>query len=229
MLAGSLRRLTPLLVLIAAAGLCLHLPASYAKERTVAKSIPKQKSYPLTQKTNGIAGKLLIAASADKQQLVIQIVTDKGEAVMSRQLDYGSISPNAIKDSPDWFGYSVDRSAGFGSYNGVETEFFRIRNGQIEWLTAEDRKTGKTEKVHLMKSLKTAWKIINRPTSQVLAVACRPDLKSNASVNDEMDFITIYARYYKKDTKWFRAAREEKGFLEFEDGSDFPPESLFPR
>lgn len=59
-----------LLVFFAAAVLCLHLYASSAssKERTSDKSALNQRSYPLTQKTNGIAGKLLIAASGDKNK-----------------------------------------------------------------------------------------------------------------------------------------------------------------
>ncbi|MDP3296967.1 MAG: hypothetical protein Q8N09_05155 [Thermodesulfovibrionia bacterium] len=194
------------------------------------KSIPTgyslKEKYVLTESVNSVDGDLEIYASRDGHKAFIQIVSKSRTVITSEPLDYPSIRPaKEIQESPMWFEYSVDRSIGFGSYNGIETQFFKVVNANIEWVTAINEATQEELLIHLMKSLKTDWKIVNPSSPQILKVACRPDLDEK---NDNLKFKVIYTRYFKRGLKWIMAQREEEGFMEFGSGSKFPEESKFP-
>jgi hypothetical protein len=131
---------------------------------------------------------------------------------------------------------TVDYSAGFGSYSGPITMLVEVHNGHLRWVEATDKGTGKKEKISVMKSLKTSWKIadsVSGATKDFLEAACRPDMKRkvfassdpNVQTSDD-DFTLRYTRYYFDGSRWVRVSRQKPGFSEFEEG--FPRRKLFP-
>ena len=96
----------------------------------------------------------------------------------------------------------------------------------MRWVESSDPKTGRTQKITLMESLKTAWKLADASDGkgkQILIAECRPDW---SSVKDNPDFTTTYARIYFDGTKWLIVKRTLRVFTEFEQG--FPSRKRFP-
>lgn len=196
-------------------------------EKIIPDGYSLKEKYTLTASVNGVDGELEIYTSRDNHKALVQIVSKSGIVMTSETLDYPSIRPaKEIQESPMWFEYTVDRSIRFGSYNGIETQFFKVVNANIDWVTAINENTQEELPIHLMKSLKTDWKIIKSTSPQILKVACRPDDLDEK--NDKFKFKVIYTRYFKRGLKWIMAQKEEEGFLEFGSDSKFPKESKFP-
>jgi hypothetical protein len=122
---------------------------------------------------------------------------------------------------------TVDYGIGAGSYNGPITFLLEVVNGRLHWLEATPVGSSKPGKISLMRSLKTAWQMIDAPggTKQFLEAACRPDSIAAPDASD-IDFFVTYSRYYFDGERWRVAQRRQKGLDEFEDG--FPARSLFP-
>lgn len=139
-------------------------------------------------------------------------------------------------DSRPTYLVTVDYSAGFGSYSGPITMPVEVHDGHLQWLEAKDKATGKKEKIEVMQSLKTIWKITGFSSSgkkEILEAKCRPNLthpvfasKDPDIHTSDDDFILVYTRYYYDGTQWMRAERRRAGFSEFEEG--FPSRKLFP-
>jgi hypothetical protein len=111
-----------------------------------------------------------------------------------------------------------------GSYNGPITFPLDIADGRLKWLEATDVETGKVERIALMKSLKTVWKIVGATAGsgqEILAARCRPAFRP-----DQNDFTLTYVRYSFDGKKWVKFQRTKTGFSEFEGA--FPDRSLFP-
>jgi hypothetical protein len=119
---------------------------------------------------------------------------------------------------------TVDYTAEAGSYNGPITSFVEVHAGGLRWLEATDRKTGKTERLALMRSLKSAWKLVpgrGGSGQQILQALCRPWGKSL-----DNHFVTMYRRYFFDGKAWIRLSRETQELTEFDGG--FPDRRLFP-
>ena len=119
---------------------------------------------------------------------------------------------------------TVDYSAGFGSYSGPITTFVEVHDAHLSWVEATDT-DGKSERLTLMQSLKTAWKQVpraNGKAAQFLEASCRPkDFGSS-----EPTFQITYKHYFFDGKQWKSLVRTQDGFTEFDNG--FPQRSLFP-
>ena len=161
------------------------------------------------------------------QNAVLIILSQKGDTIFTEKLEKPAAwlqLTDTIEDSPTWVAIAVDYSIGMGSYNGPVTSFLRVKDAKIEWLQATDAATNELEKISLMRSLKTEWRLIQTHPPQILKVACRPDFEKG---NDM--FKLIYTRYSLKKARWYKYERVENGYLDFENESDFPPASKFPK
>jgi len=204
--------------------------------------------YPLNATANGTAGELqlLLDRALTEEDLDMQraspkgacaklrVVTGADKVLSSKNLGWPAarLTPALqLKGSPAWYLLEVNQSAEFGSYSGAVASFVRARNAQFDWLQAVDKQTGKSEKIQLLRSGKTDWRLAK--SSQTKAVnlvelACRPDFENKfVHKKDELEFMLIYRRYYPQgDGRWIRAERTQAGFWESDE--DFPDEREFP-
>ncbi len=121
---------------------------------------------------------------------------------------------------------TIDKSIGFGSYNGPISTLYSIENNKRVVVNSIDER-GHKRPIELMKSLKTNWKIKENGKNgfpELLKVRCRPDFA--ASSEDETKFKVTYSRFLYDGTQWKRKDRELAGF--WEDEGVFPSENLFP-
>ncbi len=172
---------------------------------------------------------LAVFKGAPPRNAVIQLVDSAGKVLHSEVLErplaklriehlYGDVRRTYL--------LTVDYSAGFGSYSGPITSFIEVHDGHMEWVKSTESKTGHTEKISLMDSLKTTWKFVNAPGGhgkQILLAQCRPDW---SSVKDDPDFRITYARFFFYGTSWFVLRRTVKGYSDFEKG--LPSRKHFP-
>ncbi|MFZ0961482.1 MAG: hypothetical protein WAO35_11315 [Terriglobia bacterium] len=114
---------------------------------------------------------------------------------------------------------TVAYSAGWGSYNGPITTLLQISNGTFHDVEAWNGKTGLAEPIHMMRSLKSDWKITkSEKGEEILTLSCHPK-------NDD-NFVLDYSRYSFNGARWLEYKRQDKGFWESDEG--FPPRAAFP-
>jgi hypothetical protein len=90
--------------------------------------------------------------------------------------------------------FTQDLSIGMGSYAGPTTYFYDIVEGKLTPVEYLDKKTGKREKMVLMRSLKTTWKLVKSKygnRTDILHIACRPDGESESK--DGVEFLVYSA------------------------------------
>ena len=161
---------------------------------------------------------------------VIRIVDQTGKVLETKKLERPLAKLRTAQlyaDSRLTFLLTVDYFAGFGSYSGPTTSLVEVKGGHLRWVESTDAKTGKTGEISLMESLKTTWKLVDAPDGkgkQILLAQCRPTW--SASLTDDPDFRTTYARFYFDGARWLVAERTVKGLSEFDQG--FPSRSHFP-
>lgn len=161
---------------------------------------------------------------------VIQIVDRNGKVRQTKELERPLAKLRPVKlygDSKLTYLLTVDYSAGFGSYSGPITNLVEVSGGHMQWVKSTMVETGKTGEISLMESLKTTWKIVDAPDGrgkQILLALCRPNW--SASVNEDQDFRTSYARFFFNGAKWLVVERTVKGLSEFDQG--FPSRKNFP-
>jgi hypothetical protein len=126
-----------------------------------------------------------------------------------------------LKKYPFWKPITIGNYAGFGSYSGNETSFFRIVNGHVKWLNAQSQK----DKIVLIRSLKSNWKISEIDKNSLLNVYCTADFKDE---NQDLDnnFKTTFIRYRFENDVLIYYKQIKSLFWENED--DFPNENMFP-
>lgn len=113
------------------------------------------------------------------------------------------------------FTLTTDYSAGFGSYNGLETTLFEVSGASIRFVKA-NRIGFRDEKViRLVKSLKSDWTSNNG--DEILAVSCKAK---------DGGFVVVYSRYSLSGTRWQEYEHETSGF--WESDQPFPKRSAFP-
>ena len=160
---------------------------------------------------------------------VIRMVDHRGKVVESKELERPLAklrTEHLYGDSRLTYLLTVDYSAGFGSYSGPITRLAEVTGGRLKWIESTELKTGKTEQISLMESLKTTWKFVDGldgKGNQILLAQCRPDW---SSAKEDPVFITTFARFYFDGAKWVVKARVVKGFNEFDQG--FPSRRNFP-
>jgi hypothetical protein len=124
--------------------------------------------------------------------------------------------------------FTLDESVGMGSYNGPVTYFYEIVDGKLKPIEYLNNETGKRDKIVLMRSLKTNWKLVkskNGKSKDILHVDCRPSYESKSK--DEVDFMISYHRFHFDGKEWVKYERVDKDFWEV-DANDFPPLAKFP-
>jgi hypothetical protein len=197
-------------------------------------------NYDLTPQMNGLDGQLrLIAAkpsSANDQDTEskpdatpaeIAVISRNGGVLFREVLraSRATLKPvTAVRFKPQWFAVEEDLSVGFGSYNGLETSFIRVRNRQAEWASISDS-TGRAQRIIVLSSLKTAWWFDPRSDNQsasILVKACRPTESADR-------FRITWTRYRFDGVSWKRWQRSADGFWENEDPQAGHVLSEFPR
>ena len=196
----------------------------------------------LFQNSNGFNGKLELLVdkslpydiqsyspnddSIDHRPALLRIAAESNETIfldtLARAVAW--LDPGIVlRNYPDWKAVTVDYSTGLGSYNGPVTSFFAIKDSKVEWLSAVEKSTGQINRIRLLRSLKTDWRIRQGATTDILSIACRP----NTDADDQIYFEIIYSRYFVNGNQWERVDKKEKGFWELIDSTSFPAESKF--
>ncbi len=165
------------------------------------------------------------------RKATLRIVDHEGRVVDEEELKQALADLHPVSlygDGRISYLLTVDYSAGWGSYNGPISFFVEVAGGKIKWVEDIDEKTGHSERISVMQSLKTVWRFArseNGKSRDILEAACRPAewTKKNDGKND---FMLIYTRYFFNGNDWVVRQRLQEGFSEFEDG--FPPRRLFP-
>jgi hypothetical protein len=124
--------------------------------------------------------------------------------------------------------FTLDESVGMGSYNGPVTYFYEIADGKLKAIEYLNSETKKREKIVLMRSLKTNWKLVKSKdgkTKDILHIACRPNFENKSK--DEVEFLVYYDRFHFDGKEWVKYQRIEKDIWEAE-GEDLPALSKFP-
>lgn len=122
--------------------------------------------------------------------------------------------------------FTVDLSAGFGSYSGPYTRLSEPDSIGFGWVTADSGGVpGDT--IGLSSTLKTAWRAEPREDGRgqdLLMVMCRPDFSAPGSAQNA--FLVTFRRYTFDGRRWLLLQRQEHGCYESDD--DFPPQAEFP-
>lgn len=120
--------------------------------------------------------------------------------------------------------YTIDLSAGAGSYSGPYTRFAEPTGDGFGWLMADS--AGVLDTLTMVSTLKTAWEAVRHrsdPNAELLMVRCRPNLSVPA---DSVAFTLTFERFTFDGMRWRLRARSEPGC--YESDEPFPPESKFP-
>ncbi len=153
----------------------------------------------------------------------LQIADATGNIVADEALErpLAEIEETRLHSYKRTFLVTVDYSVGMGPYAGLTTVLVRVQNGRLEGVSATNPATGKSDPIHLPKTLKTDWRFSDAGGREILAVSCRPDF-------DNQDTFTVrYIKYRWDDKKgWLMYERAEKGIWESDE--PFPPRVKFP-
>lgn len=230
------------LVLLAATLVAFRTQAS-KRPRKAERGYRIEKSFALTLKTNGIAGRLVLLLDKDLKgdydplsgghyvKAALEILSADGRPVerLSLGRPLASLEPSAeIPGTPPWYSLTVDYSAGFGSYSGPATSFVRVADGRLQWLEAKDLTHDKTARVRLVRALKRDWRIVTHgkgDSTEIHTVACLPvkDEKREASSG----FKVIFGRFFMKQGLWYYKEKSEPGFWESGGRTSFPKDSRY--
>jgi hypothetical protein len=176
-------------------------------------------------------------ASVQKEPLlsaIVRIVDSSGKVIDSRMMErpLASVTTHKLYDS-EMITYfiTIDYSTGAGSYNGPIEILVEVNNGKLKWVKGV-KDSGEEKEITLMRSLKTAWRLIPRNDGRgqdIVKIACRPNLgKPFGEESSKEDFIVIYTRFnYDYGQKiWLQFERKEFGY--WEDEGQFPNRNRFP-
>lgn len=112
-----------------------------------------------------------------------------------------------------------DRSAGFGSYGGLETTLLAASGAAVHEVSARDVRTEREEPIRLVRALKSDWRITDEGgTPEILVVSSRPKAA-------EGGFTTVCVRYSLDRGRWIKHERERDGL--WESDQPFPERSAF--
>jgi hypothetical protein len=122
--------------------------------------------------------------------------------------------------------FTVDLSAGIGSYSGPYTRLADPDSGGFGWLVADSAGVA-NDTITLVSTLKTAWRAVARADGRgqdLLMVLCRPDLAGPDT--GDVRFTLTYERFTFDGRRWTLRRRQREGC--YESGEPFPADSLFP-
>ena len=121
--------------------------------------------------------------------------------------------------------FTVDLSAGIGSYSGPYTRLAEPESVGFGWLIADSAGVAR-DTITLVSTLKTAWRAVPRADGRgqdLLMLLCRPDLDTPDTT---ARFVLTFKRYTFDGQQWLLRQQQAQGFWESDD--DFPPPTSFP-
>jgi hypothetical protein len=121
--------------------------------------------------------------------------------------------------------FTVDLSAGVGSYSGPFTRLAEPDSQGFGWLLADSARMGDT--ITLVSTLKTAWRVMPRADGRgqdLLMVLCRPDMSAPDSLKPR--FLLTFKRYTFDGQRWGLRQRQQPGC--YESDEPFPAAANFP-
>jgi hypothetical protein len=182
---------------------------------------------PALQSLCGTAGR-----PAHLQPALLRLLDDRGHVVAERTAE----RPLAELTDARLYGterrtflFTVDLSAGIGSYSGPYTRLAEPDARGFAWLTADGAGGADfaNDTITLVATLKTAWRRAPRADGRgedLLMVMCRPDLAAADSATDA--FLLTFERYSFDGGRWVLRKRQERGC--YESDEDFPAVTRFP-
>lgn len=188
-------------------------------------------SFSLDKQINGIVGTVEYIWLKTPKTAKVRILDQKENEVESVTVP-GRI-PKLERIEGTWEGgpvflISTDQHADFGSYSGVITRPFQIKNGRIVWAKLS-KGPEKGHQVLLMQALKNEWKIkpisSARTALDVYEVSCFPDF--DHSTDDDVKFNLTYRHYRFDGKQWEAQEKTQEGCWE-SGGNKFPDYSKFP-
>jgi hypothetical protein len=129
------------------------------------------------------------------------------------------------------FLFTVDLSAGIGSYSGPLTRLAEPGDHSFGWVMVADSATGATDTLTLVSTLKSGWRAVpsvDGPGQDLLQVLCRPDFSAPDSASHSARFLVTFERYTFDGRRWKRRRRQEPGCWEADDSTSFPARGRFP-
>jgi hypothetical protein len=122
--------------------------------------------------------------------------------------------------------FTVDLSAGIGSYSGPVVRLAEPDSLGFGWLLADSAGVA-TDTITLVSTLKTAWRAVSRADGRgedLLMVLCRPDFSPADSSTAR--FLLTFKRYTFDGQHWLLRQRQQPGC--YESDQPFPAVSNFP-
>jgi hypothetical protein len=122
--------------------------------------------------------------------------------------------------------FTVDLSAGLGSYSGPFTRLAEPDSSGFGWLVADSAAVA-TDTITLISTLKTAWRTWPRRDGRgqdLLMVLCRPDF--SAPDSEPSRFLLTFERYTFDGHRWVLRQRQRDGC--YESDEPFPAATNFP-
>jgi len=161
----------------------------------------------------------LLQLRDDRGRVVATRVAERPLAELSEATLYGTERRTFL--------FTVDLSAGFGSYSGPLTRLAEPSSRGLGWLTADSAGVAR-DTITLVSTLKTAWRRAPRSRGRgedILMVMCRPDLSAPAD-SASARFVLTLERFTYDGTRWTLRRRQQPGC--YESDEDFPPATEFP-
>lgn len=160
---------------------------------------------------------------------VLRIVDSAGRVMLSQEYacrPLAKLQRKSLYDhGPPTYLLTLDESVGMGSHNGPVTYFFDVAGGQIVWLTAKDKKTGKMVPMTFVSAVQTGWKIAsarNHRGKEIKTINCRFNLdkrrEKDAGVRTDDDYVIDTKRYVYEGKQWIRYERSRPGYWDLEVG-----------
>jgi hypothetical protein len=167
---------------------------------------------------------------------LLRLLDERGTVIAERVAErpLADLSTMQLHDSTNQarrtYFFTVDLSAGAGSYSGPYTMLAEPTPSGLRWLTATDSLDTHSDTIRLVSTLKSGWRLVpraDRRGKDILMVRCRPDFSASTST-DPPSFQLIFDRFSFEGARWVRHTRIERGYWENEDSTSFPPRTKFP-
>jgi hypothetical protein len=175
------------------------------------------------------------ADHAPLRPALLRLLDARGDAIAERvaerplaDLSMMQLHDSASESRTTYF-FTIDLSAGAGSYSGPYTMLAEPTSRGFGWLVATDSIGNHADTVRLVSTLKSSWKVVPHAGGQsedILMLRCRPDFSSPS--RNPPGFQLIFDRFSLERARWVRHTRVERGYWENEDSTAFPPRAKFP-
>jgi len=165
---------------------------------------------------------------------LLRLLDESGHEVATRQAERPLAELTSTRlhaTARRTFLFTVDLSAGIGSYSGPLTRLAEPDGHSFGWVMVSADSGGASDTLTLISTLKSGWRAVPRADGRgqdVLQVLCRPDLSSADSVSPAARFHLTFERFTFDGRRWERRQRQEPGCWEADDSTTFPERGRFP-